>query len=160
MPCTLYLDGSLICAIADPPSRRASLRLTQQLARRWWRLHSHAFHCCTSEYTFPALTTGNPHLFSARLTLAQSLMQLPTSKECEHIEELLLSGGGLLAHDWRNGFELECAALHGIGMFATCDGAFGAALRIPKLRFLFDSKELVMPDIVTVLQLAEEKYDP
>ena len=160
MACSLYLDSSLIAALADPLSRRASVRHTQLLARRWWRSCAPAFHCCTSEYALPTLSTGNPHLFSARLTLAQSLMQLPTSRECEHIEELLLSGGGLLAHDWRKGCELACAALHGIGLFATCDGELGAALRLPKLRFLFDVRELAMPDIVTIIQLVEDSYDP
>jgi hypothetical protein len=45
MPCPLYLDSSLIAAMADPLSRRASIRLTQQLARRWWRHHAHHFRC-------------------------------------------------------------------------------------------------------------------
>lgn len=160
MPCTLYLDSSLIAALADPLSRRAPARHTQLLAQRWWRSQAHAFHRCTSEYALPALSTGNPHYFSARLTLAQSLTQLPATDECERIQELLCSGGGLFAHDRHKGLELACAALHGIALFATCDGAFGAAERIPLRRFLFDSEGLVMPDIVTITQLAEETYVP
>jgi len=35
MPCTIYLDTSILCALADPPARGAYARTCQTLARRW-----------------------------------------------------------------------------------------------------------------------------
>lgn len=95
MPCTLYLDTSILCALADPPARSAYARTCQSLTRRWLRSLPHTAHLCTSELALQRLGSGPPQLTSARLTVADSLSVLPFKKNFRRKSKLFIAGGGL-----------------------------------------------------------------
>ncbi|WP_342115108.1 hypothetical protein [Pseudoduganella sp. OTU4001] len=95
MPCTIYLDTSTLCALADPPARSAYARTCQSLTRRWFRSLPHTLNLCTSETALRQIQSGPAQLASARLTVAERLHILPYSKKFYRKSKLLLLGGGL-----------------------------------------------------------------
>lgn len=159
MPCNIYLDTSILCALADPPAGTAYARTCQSLTRRWFRRLPHTLNLCTSEIALLSIQSGPPLLTSARLTVAERLHILPSSKEFSRKSKLLLYGGGLSSKTNHLGQEITCAATFGIELFATWDWRNLEAMRLPTLRMMLDAAGLLPPELITPLQLLELNYE-
>jgi len=102
MPCNIYLDTSVLCALADPPARSAYARTCPALTRRWFRALPHTRNLCTSEIALQAIIAGTSESASQRLRKAESLLVLPNNKIFLEKAELFLAGRGLMsaARSW------------------------------------------------------------
>ncbi|XLZ68125.1 hypothetical protein ABT364_16405 [Massilia sp. SR12] len=159
MPCTLYLDTSILYALADPPARSAYARTCQSLTRRWLRSLPHTLNLCTSEIALRRIQSSPPHLASARLTLTERFHVLPSTKDFSRRAKLLQLGGGLNAETSESGDEIVCAATFRVDLFASWDWGRIDAMRLPTLRMMLDAMELSPPEFVTPLQLLEMNYE-
>ena len=79
MPCNIYLDTSVLCALADPPARSAYARTCQSLTRRWFRALPHTRNLCTSTFALDKIKAGPATRASARLHVAEQLHVLSTA---------------------------------------------------------------------------------
>jgi hypothetical protein len=95
MPSKIYLDTSVLCALADPPARSAYARTCQSLTRRWFRALPHTRNLCTSTFALDKIKAGSVTLASARLLVAEQLHVLSTEAIFTTEVELFLAGGGL-----------------------------------------------------------------
>ncbi|WP_374581126.1 hypothetical protein [Pseudoduganella sp.] len=159
MPCTLYLDTSILCALADPPARSAYARTCQSLTRRWLRSLPHTLNLCTSEVALRRIQSGPPQLASARLTIAHRFQILPAKKKFQRKSKLLLLGGGLNSETKNLGQEIVCAATFGIKLFASWDWQGIEAMRLPTLRMMLGAAGLPTLEFITPLQLLELNYE-
>lgn len=157
MPCSIYLDSSVLCALADPPARSGHARLCQQLTRRWWRTLHTTRHLCTSEIALQAIRHGPANLASARLTRAEPLYILPVLPVFQQKAELLASGGGLKS--LKVGTEIACAAYFGTELYVTWSWCAIDALRLPQLQRILAEAGLGNPQFITPLQLLETEYE-
>lgn len=159
MPCSIYLDSSIICALADPPARAALPPALQQFTRRWWRSLPHTRNLCTSEFALAHINAGPSHLTSARLAFAGSLLVLPPYEEAESTMELFLVGGGLSEGARRIGTEVATAAFHDTQLFVSWDWQRLEARRLPYLRVMLEEAGLPPVEFVTPIQLLEVSYE-
>lgn len=159
MPCTLYLDTSILCALADPPARSAYARTCQSLTRRWFRSLPHTLNLRTSEVALRRIQSGPPQLASARLALAHRFHSLPAKKKFQQKSKLLLLGGGLNSETKSLGQEIVCAATFGIELFASWDWQRIEAMRLPMLRMMLGAVGLPPLEFITPLQLLELNYE-
>jgi hypothetical protein len=159
MPCNIYLDTSILCALADPPARSAYARTCQALTRRWWRALPHTRNLCTSEIAFSNIHTGPAALASKRLLKARPLLILPKKEIFLHKAELFLGGGGLRSNKNQLGTEIACAAKNGVDLFLTWNWQDFEPLRLPQLHVMLEYAGFSQLDFVTPLQLLEERYE-
>lgn len=159
MPCNIYLDTSILCALADPPARSAYARTCQSLTRRWFRNLPNTLNLCTSETVLRQIQSGPAQLAAARLTVAERLHILPYPKKFDHKSKLLLLGGGLSSNTDDLGQEIVCAATYEIELFATWDWQRLGASRLPILRMMLEQTKLSPIQFITPLQLLELNYE-
>lgn len=159
MPCNIYLDTSILCALADPPARSAYARTCQTLTRRWFRALPHTRNLCTSEIALQAIVAGPAELASGRLKKSQHFLILPKIEIYRQKAELFLGGGGLRSNKHQLGAEIACAARNGIDLFLTWNWQDLEPLRLPQLHIMLEYSGLPQLDFATPLQLLEERYE-
>ena len=159
MPCNIYLDTSILCALADPPARSAYARTCQSLTRRWFRALPHTRNLCTSEIALRAIIAGPSELASPRLRKAESLLVLPNNKIFLEKAELFLAGGGLMSQAMKLGAEIACASHFDNHLFVTWNWQHLAAQRLAHLHVMLEQAGLGQLDFATPLQLLEEDYE-
>jgi hypothetical protein len=159
MPCNIYLDTSILCALADPPARSAYARTCQSLTRRWFRALPHTRHLCTSEIALNRIQDGPVALVSARLSITEPLSIIPGEKIHRQKAELFLAGGGLRSNTNDLGLEIACAASHGIALFLTWNWQSLEAHKLPELHLMLEFAGLPQLDFITPLQLLEVNYE-
>lgn len=159
MPCNIYLDTSILCALADPPARSAYARTCQSLTRRWFRALPHTRNLCTSEIALAKIRNGPVALASARLHAAERFHVLGAEILFKTKSELFLSGGGLKSDAANLGSEIACAAYFGVELFATCDWWQLEAQRLPLLHLMLEQAGLSQMDFISPLQLLENDYE-
>lgn len=159
MPCNIYLDTSILCALADPPARSAYARTCQSLTRRWFRALPHTRNLCTSTFALDRIKGGQVALASARLNAAEPLHVLTTENLFASARELFLAGGGLRSNAENIGSEIACAAYFGIELFVTCDWHRLEASRLTQLLLLLAQAGLSQPNFISPLQLLEIDYE-
>lgn len=159
MPSKIYLDTSVLCALADPPARSAYARTCQSLTRRWFRALPHTRNLCTSEIALQAIIAGPPELASARLTKAESVLVLPDNKIFREKAELFIAGGGLSSNEAKLGAQIACASQFGSSLFMTWQWQRLEAERLPHLHMMLGEAGFAQIDFVTPLQLLELNYE-
>lgn len=159
MPCDIYLDTSILCALADPPARSAYARTCQTLTRRWFRALPHTRNLCTSTFALDKIKAGPVALASARLLAAEPLHILTTESLFTSARELFLAGGSLRSNAENIGSEIACAAYFGIELFATWDWYRLEAFRLSQLHLLLEQAGPSQPDFISPLQLLENDYE-
>jgi len=159
MPCNIYLDTSILCALADPPARSAYARTCQALTRRWFRALPHTRNLCTSTFALDKIKAGPAALASARLHVAEQLHVLSTEATFTTEAELFLAGGGLKSDTANIGSEIACAATFGIDLDVTWDWQQLEAHRLPFLHLMLDQAGLSQMDFISPLQLVENDYE-
>ena len=138
MPCNIYLDTSVLCALADPPARSAYARTCQSLTRRWFRALPHTRNLCTSTFALDKIKAGLATRASARLHVAEQLHVLSTEATFATEAELFLAGGGLKSDTANMGSEIACAVPFGIDLYVTWDWQQLEAHRLPFLHLMLD----------------------
>ena len=159
MPCNIYLDTSILCALADPPARSAYARTCQTLTRRWFRTLPNTLNLCTSTFALDKIKAGPAALASARLRAAEPLHVLTTENIFTSELELFLAGGGLRSNTSKIGSEIACAGLFGIDLYATWDWQQLEASRLAYLRIVPEQAGLSALNFVSPLQLLETDYE-
>jgi hypothetical protein len=159
MPCDIYLDTSILCALADPPARGAYARTCQTLTRRWSRTLPHTRNLCTSEVALQAIVAGPPKLASARLRKAEALLILPDNKIFREKAELFIAGGGLSSNEAKLGAQIACASQFGVSLFMTWQWQRLEAERLQHLHMKLGEAGFAQIDFVTPLQLLELNYE-
>jgi len=159
MPCDIYLDTSILCALADPPARSAYARTCQALTRRWFRALPHTRNLCTSAFALNKIRQGPVALASARLHAAEQLQVLSTDTLFTPQAELFLAGGGLKSDAANLGSEIACAAYFGIELYLTWDWQQLEAKRLPFLHLMIGQAGLPQMDFISPLQLVENDYE-
>lgn len=159
MPCDIYLDTSILCALADPPARSAYARTCQALTRRWFRALPYTRHLCTSEIALRLARNGIIQFASSRLFKAESLTILSDDFIFSQKAELFMAGGGLRSDHSGLGSEIACAALAGADLFVTWNWQQLQALRLKKLHVMLDFANLPQLDFITPLQLLGNDYE-
>lgn len=159
MPSKIYLDTSILCALADPPARSAYGRTCQSLTRRWFRALPHTLNLCTSTFALDRIKAGQVALASARLHAAEPLHVLTTENLFTSARELFLAGGGLRSNAENIGSEIACAAYFDIEFFATWDWHRLEAARLSQLHRLLEQAGLSQPNFISPLQLLETDYE-
>lgn len=159
MPSNIYLDTSVLCALADPPARSAYARTCQSLSRRWFRALPHTRNLCTSEIAIHEVLAGPPELASARLGKAEALLILPDNKKFRDKAELFVAGGGLSSNATTIGSQIACAAHFGVGLFTTWQWLRLEAPRLPYLHVMLEGARFAQIDFITPLQLLELNYE-
>jgi len=159
MPSKIYLDTSILCALADPPARSAYARTCQSLTRRWFRTLAHTRNLCTSTFALNKIRQGPLALASARLHVAEQLHLLSTEIVFTAQAELFLAGGGLKSDAANLGSEIACAAHFGIELYVTWDWQQLEAQRLPFLHLMLEQAGLPQMDFISPLQLVENDYE-
>lgn len=159
MPCNIYLDTSILCALADPPADSAYARTCQSLTRRWWRALPHTRQLCTSDIALAAILAGPPELASARLRKAEALLILPDNKIFHKKAELFVAGGGLRSSAKALGAEIACASYFDAQLFATWNWKRLEPQRLVHLHMMLAQSGLKQIDLITPLQLVEDSYE-
>lgn len=159
MPCNIYLDTSILCALADPPARSAYARTCQVLTRRWFRALPHTRNLCTSTFALDRIKAGQIALASSRLHAAEQLHVLTTENLFTSARELFLAGGGLKSNAESIGSEIACAAYFGIDLFVTWDWHQLEVFRLSQLQLLLEQAGLSQPNFISPLQLLETDYE-
>jgi|GEM_PF-1839415 len=159
MPCNIYLDTSILCALADPPARSAYARTCQALTRRWFRALPHTRNLCTSEIALQEVLAGPPELASARLGKAEAFLILPDNKKFRDKAELFVAGGGLSSNVTSIGSQIACASHFGASLYVTWQWLRLEAQRLPYLHVMLDGVGFTQIDFITPLQLLELNYE-
>jgi len=159
MPSKIYLDTSILCALADPPARSAYARTCQSLTRRWFRTLAHTRNLCTSEIALQEIIAGPAELASARLGKAEALLVLPDNKKFRDKGELFMAGGGLSSNVTTIGSQIACASNFSANLFVTWQWLRLEYHRLSNLHVMLDAAGLAQIDFITPLQLLELNYE-
>jgi len=157
---TIYLDTTVIIYLTDPPSPNPITRACQQLTQLWWHTRCDPARTFVSPYVVEEIESGDPLRALRRLRAIDHLGQVPDHEKIESTTELLFVGGGLTARAKWAATHIACALLNHSEVLLTWDcGDITNASKFSLMRFLLETDEYFLPDLVTPFQLMENSYE-
>lgn len=157
---TVYIDTSVICYLADPPSSNPITRACQLITKQWWDHHCVREMSYISDAVLRDIKTGDPARVERRLEVADQLIHFPSSDRIRSFAELLILGGGLTAKARSPAEHIASAALKQLDLLLTWNCVdIANARKFQVLRRLMVLKDIELPELVTPFELMENNYE-
>lgn len=157
---TVYIDTSVICYLADPPSRHPVTRACQLITKQWWEQHCVRELSYISDAVLRDIETGDPARIERRMAVAKQLIHFPSSDRIRSFAELLILGGGLTAKARSPAEHIASAALKQLDLLLTWNCVdIANARKFQVLRRLMVLKDIELPELVTPFELMENSYE-
>lgn len=155
---TVYLDTSVICYLADPPSANSITRACQQLTRLWWMTRRVPALTYSSNTVKDQVVNDGTLLAAARLNIIEPLTLLDDVPRIHQIAELLALSGGLTRKI--DAMHVAQAAYYSVEVVLTWDCAgIAKASKLPLIRLVLNEERLLAPEIVTVFEMMENSHE-
>ena len=157
---TVYIDTSIICYLADPLSSNPFTRTCQLITRQWREQYCVPELSYISDAVLRDIKTGNPARIERRLEVADQFIHFPSSDRIRSFAELLILGGGLTAKARSPAEHIASAALKQLDLLMTWNCVdIANARKYQALRRLMVLKDIDLPELITPLELMENRYE-
>jgi len=116
---TVYLETTVVGAIASRDHKDPIVYARQVSTRRWWANASTRFDLRVSDLVIVECSAGDPTAAAERLQIVDGIDILTPRNEAEMLAEALLAGKAVPETEPRDAAHIALAAIHGINYLVT-----------------------------------------
>lgn len=115
----VYVETTVIGAIAGRVRRDLRIRARQLASREWWEEAPGWFELLTSDLVVEECAAGDPNAAAERLVLIKETRQLEVTDTARGLAEALIDRGAIPRTEPRDALHIAVAAVNGVEYLAT-----------------------------------------
>jgi predicted nucleic acid-binding protein len=116
---SVYIETSIVSALAARPSRNLLLRARQQTSVAWWNQRASLHRVVISNFVSLEAAAGDPDAARRRLKLLEGIHVLSVDAETVRLAQAVAEGLELPSKARADAFHIASAARHGIELLLT-----------------------------------------